>query len=130
MSNEKDRADLLAPISLTTKREHIPVTISDGDGKETEYYLQEMDGTQRDSYISLMSKKVSVGVDGKVSGVRDFSGLQSQLIIRSLVHKETGKFVEEKLVNSWRASLQNILFERASRLNGLDKDAEDDAKND
>ncbi len=113
---------------LSLKRKEIEVEIEDTDGNVRVCILRELKGSERDAYINVMHGKMSTAKDGRVTGVKDFSGLQSSLISKSL-YDETNKQIPEQTIDSWPASTQTELFKMAQELSGLGEKAEADAKN-
>lgn len=98
------------------------------------YYLQELDGTERDAYLNTVSSRIVVGKDGK-STVRNFDKFQTNLIAKSLYSAETETLVPAADIQKFPARVVSALFKLAQDLSGLDlekgKDKdEDDEKND
>jgi len=130
--NEEEEVyeDLSAPMEFTLERTEVPVTIKDPiSGSETEYILREMSGAERDSYMDAQKSRLIIGSSGTVTGVRSFNGLQAMLLARCLYTASDNKLVDSKTIQGWKSSVQNALFERANKINGLDKNAEKRAKN-
>lgn len=118
----------MEPIRVKANLKEVPVIIEDGDGKELNCFLREMTGTKRDKYLNSMSGNLKF-INGKVSGLKNYDGVQNRLLTRCLF-KPDGEAFDSKELDEFPCSVLNQLFEIAQKLNGLDKDAEDDAKND
>ncbi len=94
------------------------------------YQMREMDGTLRDQYNDLMIGRMDRGADGKLKGMKKLSGLDSDLLTRCVWDVEATRYVDPKTINSWPASTLEKLSKWALEFNGLDKKAEENAKND
>jgi hypothetical protein len=70
-----------------------------------------------------MIPRMSKDAKGKPTGVRNFDGMQTDLIVMSTVRKSTGKLVTTAEVNEWSASAQTEVYKIASRLSALDDQA-------
>jgi len=116
-------------IRLSLDREEFPVDL--GDGKK--YVLRELSGTQRDKYLNNLGGRVRTNADGKVTGMKNFDGLQANLLIRCLFEVQAeGKEValKEAEIQKFPAKVQTALFNKAKTMSGMDDDAEDTAGND
>jgi hypothetical protein len=122
MSDEKKK------FKLARKKELFDVELEDGSTKE--YAMREMDGALRSSYMDVLGKRSKFNALGKSAGLTDYKNLEAALLTKCVVDPESGKFVEEKEINSWASSAVSDIFDWALKFNGLDKDAEKDAKND
>ena len=92
--------------------------------------LRELDGTGRDEWMNFVASKAKFGPDGKPTGAKDFKGVYSFLLVRSLF-KDDGTPFTEKEINAWPSSAQEKLFKASQKLSGVDgEDAETEAKND
>jgi hypothetical protein len=126
------RAALLAPMTFVLERQKVSVTLTDpATGQAADYTLEEMNGTQRDSYLNDVANRVRVGPNGKSGGVKNFTDLQAGLLARCL-RKPDGTLVSVKEVQQWPSSVQSELFIRAQDLSALgdDADEKEKAKND
>ena len=119
------------------------------------FVLIELDGAQRDRYFKEMAKRVDVDPStGKAGKVKEIEGLQGLVLVFSarrvggirgfdriptLAEINEKKIilnyedltltpVEMSEVQSWPSRAQGILAEEASKLNGLDKKAKEEAK--
>lgn len=113
--------------SLILKEETI--SIEGKDGIIQEYILRELDGDMRDNYVNLMIGKSKTDSKGKTVGVSDVRGLESALLTRMLFKKEDNSAVPQAQIQKWPSGMRTRLYERALRLCGLDKSAEENAKN-
>jgi hypothetical protein len=66
---------------------------------------------------------------GKPSGIRDWTGFEGSLIGRCMFDAD-GKKVGEDKIKEWPTTVQKKLFELCQKLNGLDEESEEKAKND
>lgn len=100
------------------------------------YVLLELDGLERDAYLTLVAKKSTTDSDGN-SSITSFNNLQADLIHRSLflvdengeiVYEESGdkKRIPIPEIQSWPASMIQTLFEASQALSKLDLKDEDD----
>lgn len=115
-------------LSLSLKRNEREVELTSEDGVTKVYTIIEMTGMQRDLYISSVMKKGKFDADGKISPQGDISGLQASLISMCLYDNDH-KLVPPSFIHAMPTTTQNALFEACSKINGLDKTAEDDSKN-
>ena len=114
---------------LSLKRKTIPVALELEDGTKEQLTLQELTGAQRDTYLSLMAKRMSFGPDGKPGGIKDFTGLHSQFLTLALVDAK-GDFVPEARIQSFPSKVVQSLFKAAQSLSGMDEGGKEEAKND
>lgn len=116
-------------IELDLSFGEIPVTLKDPKtGESLDYTIRELTGTERDNYMQNLGSRTAKDKDGSTR-VRNFKGIQAALLVLCMQDSE-GKNVTEKVVQAWPARVQSMLYERASKLSGLDDKAEDDAGND
>lgn len=100
------------------------------DGVIRQYVLRELDGPGRKWWQKIIEQSLTKDKKGQVTGANDVIGLQHKLIARTMIDCETGAPVTEEFVRSWGTSTQLDVFMRTRKLSGLDKEAEDSAKND
>lgn len=108
------------------------VKIANAEGVVEEYTIREMNGQQRDLHMNATGNRVR-WVDGKTAGIKDFNGMQADLLTRCLYGPD-GKIVTAGAIQAWPATLVSALYKRAQALNaisgkGAADDAEDEAKN-
>ena len=115
--------------SFDLKRAEDQIELSLEDGSLKRYVIREMTGAQRDMYLKTVMSKAKFDSEGKVTQVSDPTGLQPSLICLCLYDAATGNAVDVKFVNSMRTTVQNQIFELCSKINGLDKESADNAKN-
>lgn len=111
-------------MEFSLERESIPVVLKGKDGIDRKYILQEMDGKQRDQYMSFIANKTS----GEARVVKDYSNVYSRLLKFCIVDEETGKEVDEKEIQSWPTKVQERLYIMAQVLCGLDEDSQKEKK--
>lgn len=107
----------------------VPVSVSDVEGVEKNFVLRELTGKQRDTYLNEMGGRMKFNKAGKTEGLSNYEGLQSGLLSLSL-HDENDELVKKNVLQAWPASVLSDLFDVAQELSGLDKGAEEAAKND
>lgn len=114
-------------LTFETTLKELPVVID----KEN-YTLRELDGQQKGKYLNQMGSRIELGADGKVSGFKDYAGLESTLLSLCLYNAE-GVPVSKNVIDSWPSSMLTRLFDAAQELSGLNetgrKAQEDEAKN-
>lgn len=86
------------------------------------YVLTELDGSQRDRYLSQLGKRVMHGKDGQAATLKNFDGLQASLIAVALYRIEHGNRepVSVDTIQQWPAHVIDKLFKRAQKLSALD----------
>jgi hypothetical protein len=117
-------------ITLSLKRKTIEIEIEDEDGSQKIFKVMELSGNQRDEYLNTSAKRMSYDAQGKPSGVKDFRGMHTDLLIRS-VYDENGELVKGAILETWPSTTIERLFEISQELSGLDAEKiEDESKND
>ena len=101
-----------------------PVYIENAEGKEEEYTLRKLTGDGLSDYLNRQRVKV----DAKHGNLKEFSGLFSDLLSRCLFDPK-GDLVPAKVINSWPSDMGMDIYKRALKLNGMGKNAEEEAKN-
>lgn len=113
---------------LRLKRKEVEVEMEGVDGKPVKYILREMSGGERDAYLNSVADRMKYAADGKVAGVKNFSGIQS-LLLSACLYGPDGKMVEAKDIELFPASTVGELFAMAQELNALNNKGMDQAKN-
>lgn len=116
-------------MELTLVRQEVEVKLTGADGSPQIYTLREMDGTTRDKYLKEQMNKVTRDASGKPTGLKDITGMYAKLIAMHLFDSD-GNAVKEEFIQTFPGSTQQALFERAQKLSGLDKGAEEREGND
>ena len=97
------------------------------------FTLVELDGRERDRYLTSLTRRVRTDKSGDVSGVKDFDGLQASLVSASL-YRGTGdsrEHVPTAEIQKWPARVVSALFDAAKELSALNEEDEEEAeKND
>ena len=113
-------------VFVTTLKE-IPVVI-DGDN----YVMRELDGLQKGKYLNKMGSRIILNDEGKVSGFKDYAGLETTLLALCM-YSSIGEVVTAAVMNKWPSSVLGKLFEAAQDLSGLNEESrkkqETEAKN-
>lgn len=93
-------------------------------GVVTGYTLKELNGTDRDKYISLMSSKVLFSKESsKPIGLKNYDGVDLKLIHLSL-YDASGARVSEAVIGSWPGKVVSSLAAAAMKLSGLENKTE------
>lgn len=118
-------------LELSLKRKEAKVRITKEDNTVLNLVMKEITGVERDSYMTFMTKKMRIE-NGKSAGINDYMGVQSRLLSLCLYYEdEPNKRVSEQEIQGWTASVQDVLYKRAEKMNALDTEkAEAEAKND
>ncbi len=107
----------------------IPFTVKGKDGTLYEYTLEEAMGSDRDGYLNNLGARMKLDSEGKPAGIKNFDGLQANLLCR-LIRDRERKLVSEAIIQSWPSRIQSKLFKKAKEISGLDDQAEPNAKKD
>ena len=118
----------MAEMKLTLKLKEVEVTLEDQEGNEKIYFLRELSGKARDEYLTSMTGRMKYDLKGNPIGLKNFDGLQSCLLKRSL-YDESGNLVDEKTIQTFPSTAQNALFKKAQELSALDEASVAAAKN-
>jgi len=118
----------MSELKLSLNRKEVSVTLSDENGAEKKWLLRELSGAERDKYLNKMTGR-AIMKDGKPIGMKSFDGFQTDLLVLSLTDSSTGDTISREEIEELPASTQQILFEKAQELSGLDLGPEDIEKN-
>lgn len=123
---------MITKLALNLELKEVPVELRNGTSVIA-CRLVELTGAQRDLYMNFSSNAMAVAEDGRVVGVKDFTGLQTKLVSLSLRRVDGGMFTEDE-VKAWPATAVEALYTAAREMNGLygaeKETAETKAKND
>jgi hypothetical protein len=108
----------------------IPVTIKGPDGKMKNLELREMDGELLTKWFEILGGRVKTNRAGRQVGKIDFTKFHASLISLCLYDTDTNQRVSKEVIDKWKASTQNALFNKCREMNGLTDEAAEDAKND
>lgn len=102
-----------------------PVTIGGDD-----YMIVELDGKERDKYLTGISARVKTSADGKSGTVKNFDGLQASLVAASLwkldsVNGERSR-VKASTIQAWPARVVSGLHDAAKQVSNIKDDEEDE----
>jgi hypothetical protein len=109
---------------FTKKSKRMDIDI---DGEE--YSIREFFGTERDNWMSGMTKRAKLDAAGKPIGATNVVGIQSSLITLCLFDSD-GERVPAATVDSWPASTVQDLFKECQTINGLDEASKETEKKD
>ena len=107
-------------IKISAKLGKIPIVLDTEDG-ERKGTLQEMTGAQRDEYLNKMTARMKFNDQGKVVGVKEFTGLQASLVSRCL-YWANGDMSTMEEAQALPASALDVLYKEAQKMNRLDDD--------
>lgn len=117
-----------APKRFSKRRVEIPFEIEEKDGAVTPYVLKALDGPGREDFMSFMAAKARLDKSGNPTGLKDMKGMTLRLLSHT-VFKPDGSPVPEAEIATWPGPVQGELFDDAQRISGLNKRAEEEAKN-
>ena len=109
--------------------QELPVTLRDAQGQAVKYVLRELTGKGRDQYLNNLTGRLVTDAKGN-SRMKDFTGLQTNLVGRCLYRAGDDSPVPEKELHDFPARVLTKLFDTAKEISGLDDEAEDAAGND
>ena len=108
----------------------IPIELEHEGGVIKSYTLKELTGEERDTYLDSMKNRFKYSPDGNVSAVTNFKGLHNSLLKMCLFDEETSKLITEDELQKLPSTTTTALFDEATKLSALDKEAKKEAKND
>jgi len=117
-------------LKLSLKRQVVEVELEKEDGSIQECLLYELNGADRDKYLSTINKTMRYDEAGKPVGLSSFDGLQSGLLRLCLFDKATGESLSSSDIQSFPARVVNALFTKAQEMNGLNEEGVEAVKND
>lgn len=120
----------MAKLKLSAVRRELEVEIETAEGVVEDFILRETDGKGRDAYLNNLGTRMKTTANGKPAGLKNFTGLQSNLLAMCLFKKGEDKPVKEDFIQSLPSSTVKFLYEEAQKLCGIGDGAEEDAKND
>lgn len=115
------------PLVFTLVKKEKPFDLTVEDGSVHKYKLVELDGAQRDQWLTAQAQKVKYSEKGTPAGVSSLMGIQASLLSLAVRDGANARVPEAK-IQLWPASVLNRLFELAQKMNGLDKAGMDEAK--
>lgn len=110
----------------------IPFQIETAEGVAVDHELREMAASARDEYLNSLGDRVRIDKDGRPIGVKNFKGMQSDLLVRCLFLKGEDKPIPASAIQSWPSSVVAELYKEAQTLNHLnqtEKEVADESKN-
>lgn len=121
-------------VKFSLRRAKVPVELEAENGGIEKYFLIEMDGTQRDDFLSDSASRMEV-IPGEVdekgnpkTRIKDYKGLYAKLLVVCM-QDEKGKAPTLETVQSWPARVQTELYKLAQELNKLNEKEEEKGKN-
>lgn len=107
-------------VKFKLKRKHEEVTLEGVDGLERLYILHELNGLEREQYLSKVQSKAIIK-GGETQGLKDCLGLETGLVALSL--KLDGKPVPQSEIETWPAEVVAALSEKVKELSNLEGDS-------
>lgn len=115
-------------LKFSIARKTVPVILEGEAGVELKYSLREMTGEQLSEYSTKASERYKTDSAGGVAEIKDFRGIYSLLLSYTL-YDAAGNLVPVSEIEQWPHTVQRLLMEEASKLNGFrDADAESEKK--
>ena len=112
--------------SLELVEQQVAITTKDGENKT--YILRELTNKQKAQYLNGMRDKVNF-VDGKVTGVKDFDGLEACLLTKCFYDTDN-KLITAAALQEFPARVVKQLFDAAQTISALNEEGVTEAKND
>jgi hypothetical protein len=93
------------------------------------FTVKELDGQGKGQYLSKIGSKIMMDDKGRITGMKDFTGLETNLLSLCL-YDGAGVLVPTPVMSKWPSTVLGKLFEIAQGLSGLSEkaQAEQDAK--
>lgn len=123
-----NKEDEIEEIDLSLKEEHF--TLKDKNGNKRKHFLRELDAPQREEYQDWRNEQIKLNKQGRFQGFASQKGTSTRLLAMCLYDGETNRLVPESQIRTYSSSALERLHGKALKLSGLDRDAEEDAKND
>ena len=114
---------------LSLDRVTVDVNLVTEQGEEKAWKLKELTGKERNRYLNKMTSRVRSGKDGKAISITNFEGFQADLL-KICLYDENDELVTEDMIEGLPSSTQQVLFDKAKEISGLDNDEEGEEKND
>lgn len=120
----------MAELEFSLELASVPVTIS-AKGTKIVYKLKELTGGQRDTYLNAFDLDVEI-VDGKpkIKSSEGFKTFPAVDFLAMCLYDENDKLVGKEKIETYPSRVVSKLHTAALKLSGLDKDSEEEAKND
>ncbi len=120
-------------LTFDSRRKEIPVTITLNDG-DKKFILREFVGIGRKEWFEFLGGSASLNKneDGEfevmIEKVEALAGMQTRLLSLCLFDEKDVAVTEEYINSTFTATVLDDLFKAAQELNGLNKEAEEEAK--
>ena len=119
---------MVEALKVSIELKEIPVILEGKDGEENGC-LRELIGRERNKYLSKVTGRIKTDKTGKAVTLRSFEGMHSDLLGRCFYH-ENGELFTNEEIEELPSSTQQLLFDKAQELSGLNVNIEDEEKND
>jgi hypothetical protein len=116
-----------APLVISLVRKEKPFKITREDGQEVQYKLVELDGAERDKWVTEQIKRVKHDEKGVGQGINSADRIQASLLSLA-IRDHTNARISADAIQKWPATAINTLFLIAQKMNGLDKESQEQAK--
>lgn len=104
------------------------VKLKQPNGSSRTYTIREFDGVKRDEYDTAIGKRFEWSGEGKIAKINDFRNTES-LLLSMCLWDDNNRLVPETEIKKWPDSVRKALYTKAAKLNGLDEQAKEQAKN-
>lgn len=123
MADTNDTGTTAEPLVFSLEKKTVPVTIDN-----EKYVLVELDGALRDKFLNNLGGRLRTGTGGQPAGLKNFDGLQADLVAKSLFKLVNGEHepVKEDTIQRWPGRVIAALFKEARTLSALNLGKEDD----
>ncbi len=113
---------------FSLKRRERKVILETENGGERVCFIREMDGRNRDAFTSRNSARFIVNDKGVIVGMKSYDG-QYALLLSLCMFDEEDKLLDIKEIQTFPSSVQQELHDIAQKLNWINLDGEEKAKN-
>jgi hypothetical protein len=117
-------------LKLSLELKSISVVLEGDNGADQKCTLKELTGKERNKYLTKMTGRIKTDPrTGKPTTLKTFDGFQADLLTRCFYNEEDILFTEDE-IEALPSSTQQMLFDKAQELSGLNIDAKENEKND
>ena len=114
-------------LSFKLALKKVPVELLDEQNNPMTYSLKEFNSQQRELFMNGMRERMTGS--GEEATITNFEGMHASLLTKCLYDPDD-KLVTIEVLNTWPATVVGDLFTAGQTLNGLNKKAKAEAKND
>lgn len=110
------------PVKFNLKRKKLDILLTNEDGKDVPYILQELSGQEMESYLEDNSTRIETEVaDGgkvRIKSIKSYAGMFASLL-HLCMRDAKGDSVPVEEINDYPHEVQKSLFELAQKICGL-----------